>query len=130
MTYTTSPVAMFQRSFHRTARHLPAVEPGAIRITGTLLDHAEVRATSGAEPHALCLLNITTGAGLPVRAQHDMGAGFAMHLAAHSKAQLLRAGDAVTITCDGLLAAPGTGALTCLRVRDVIPHRTAREVAA
>jgi hypothetical protein len=112
----------------------PTQRQAFISITGQLLRDAEVRVTAGSEPHTLISVEITTGRGMTLWGQQDLGAGQTAHMAAHSKAKLLRQGDWLTLVCAGLI--PGrsireaTDVLTCSGVTHVMPARTVREVAA
>ena len=45
----------------------------SVRVTGALLDDAQVRYTPGATPHALLFLTITQGRGLPYEVRQDYG---------------------------------------------------------
>lgn len=101
----------------------PTFASGLLKVTGILLDHAEQRHTPGHDSHALLVARISTGAGMPYEAVHDLGSSPASHIAAESKARLLRRGTAVSVTCRGAL--PRTdhahAVLRCLDVVDLIP---------
>lgn len=102
----------------------PTFATGLLKVTGVLLDHAEQRNSAGAESHALLIARISTGAGMPYEAIQDLGTSASAHIAAESKARLLRRGQAVTVTCRGAL--PRTdhhhAVLRCVDVVDLIPH--------
>lgn len=117
-------LGLVQASAHPAAA-TPTQPLGDVRITGRLLADAQVRVTSGADPQALLLLEVNTGAGMPFSVQQPMGSGFAAHLAAHSKARQLRQGATVTVTCAGAYPRTdhGEARMVCLRVLDVVPHQ-------
>lgn len=126
------PLAAAQQPDQQAA-HSSAVRKGFISITGQLVRAAEVRLTTGAAPHTLLQVEVTTGHGLTLWGQQDMGDSPAAYMAAHSKAQLLQAGDWVTVVCASLYPRTdhGTASLVCQRVSHVLPERTAaRQVAA
>lgn len=107
------------------ARHgTAAAHDGQVRITGVLLEHAEVRHTAGRDSHALLVARIGTGTGMPHEAVQDFGTSPSGHLAAESKARRLRRGAAVTVTCRGEVprADHGHAVLRCLDVTDLFPH--------
>ena len=107
--------------------HIGARHPAQwISITGVVALAAEVRLTRGTEPHVLLLLEVSTGSGLPVWVQHDMGSGTAAQAAAVRKAELLRRGDRVTVVCAGLRvrSAPDYAGLVGMHVSAVLPART------
>lgn len=115
-----------QQAGVQTSAQAAAPCPGGhLRITGQLVRDAECRATSGAQPDALLLMEISTGVGATFSAQQDLGTGFSAHLAAHTKARFLRRGATVTVTCAGAQPrADQAGAhMVCLRVQDATPHQ-------
>lgn len=106
------------------AASLPASTAGVLRISGQVTQAAEVRHTTGEQPRALLALELSTGCGLPYWAQQDLGAEFAAHLAAATKARLCGRGAGVTVLCRGLRVKTdhGHAQALCLQVLDVIPH--------
>lgn len=132
-THTAQPGEATAQALHMVERR-GTEEPrqGFVSITARLVRAAEVRLTVGAAPRTLLQMELTTGSGLPISAQHDMGDTPAAYMAAHSKAQLLQAGDWVTVVCASLYPRMdhGTAGLVCMRVSHALPQRTARQVAA
>jgi hypothetical protein len=116
---TAQPV---QPPAHSAAAHFAT---GTLRVTGILLNHAEVRHSAGNESHALLVAHISTGAGMPHEATQDLGTSPAAHIAAESKARLLRRGTAVTAVCRGALPRTdhGNAVLRLVDVSELIPHR-------
>lgn len=108
----------------QAAAQAPSFAAGQLRVTGVLLQHAELVFSTGPEPHAFLRVRISTGAGFPYLVQQDLGTSPGSHIAAQSKARLLRRGAHVTATCRGLL--PRTdhadAVLRCMDVTDLIPH--------
>lgn len=115
----------------------PAVQtpaPGAsepapqIRVTGVLTQDAELRMTTGAQPHGLLFLRIAQSAGLPYEARQDCGSEPAQLIAAEAKRRVLKRGAVVTIYASGIT--PRTDhahAVLALRgVTDVVPAVTHR----
>ena len=105
----------------------PPYTAHSVRVTGTLLDDAQVRYTPGSTPHALLFLAITQGRGLPYEVRQDYGddasAITALLQKVHHK---LRRGAAVTVYASGITprADHGHAVLRLDDVRDVIPHDT------
>lgn len=110
----------------------PAHPAAAIKINGTLQRDAEVRHTPGSNSHALLVAELHTGRGLPYQVLQDLGTSPAAHLAAESKARLLRRGALCTVWAKG--AMPQTdhdrAVLRLVEVTDLIPHDIPTDSAA
>lgn len=80
-----------------------AAEPSAaarllgVRVTGTLVADAQLRPTTGREPHALLLLTVQPPQGLPYRAQIDLGTDLTEHMRVEQLLLALRQGALVSI---------------------------------
>lgn len=104
----------------------PARPAAQLRIDGVLTDHAQALHTPGHNSHALLQAVIDGGQGLPFVVLQDLGTGPSAHIAAESKARLLRRGMRVLATAGG--AVPRTdhdrAVLRLVDLTDLIPVPT------
>ena len=109
-----------------TAVQTPARPVGVVRITGTLARQAELRMSTGAQPHGFLFLHIESGAGLPFEARQDVGTDPCAITAAATKQHQLRRGSTVTVYARGIT--PRTdhhqAVLMLHGVTDVVPEVT------
>lgn len=99
---------------------------GEVRITGVLARQAELRMSTGDQPHGFLFLHIEADAGFPFEARQDVGADPCAITAAAAKQRLLRRGSTVTVYARGI--SPRTdhhcAVLLLHGVTDVLPEVT------
>ena len=108
-----------------TSAPAPVSAMHSVRITGTLIDDAQVRYTPGAKPHALLFLSITQGCGMPYEVRQDYGDDATRITALLNKVHhTLRRGTEVTVYARGITPRTdhGHAVLKLEHVTDVIPH--------
>lgn len=110
--------------------HKPPAKPTErdlleIRVTGTLLDDAELRFTPGSDgkSYASLMVRLLQPLGRPYEAWQYIGTEPVQHIAAAAKQQLLKRGDRVTIYARGIRARTdhGHAVMALEHVTDVIP---------
>lgn len=77
--------------------------PGEVRITGTLVDDAVMRVSTGAAPHAVLCMLVQAPGGLPWLIRHDCGTAASEHIAAAAKARAMRRGALVRVYASGAI---------------------------
>lgn len=104
----------------------PARPVGVVRITGTLARQAELRMSTGDQPHGFLFLHIEADAGFPFEARQDVGADPCAITAAAAKQYQLCRGATVTVYARGI--SPRTdhhrAVLLLHGVTDVVPEVT------
>lgn len=100
-----------------------------VRVTGELEHDAEIRFTTGAEPHALLQLVIAPRRGLRYHVLQDLGTDPADHMHARGRLVGLRRGALVSATGEWLKPQRDHGhdVLVLVGCASVITHATADE---
>lgn len=77
--------------------------PHGLRITGPLVDDAQLVHTTGPEPHALLMLTVQAPKGLPYAARIDIGPDVVEHMRAEALLPRLRRHALVSVAAHGCL---------------------------
>ena len=76
--------------------------PSHLRATASLAEDAQLRLTTGAEPHLFLHLHLQPAHGLPYLADVDLGTDLADHMEAQALQPRMRAGATVSVAAKAL----------------------------